>query len=86
MSYFDITPDIKFILGPDSRISNLLHCLGAGQALKYAPIFGELLSELILEDKTQEFDLSEFSIRRFTENSLKEFWQGGKRQVDENIL
>jgi sarcosine oxidase subunit beta len=30
-SYFDITPDLKFILGPDCRVSNLVHCLGAGR-------------------------------------------------------
>ncbi len=29
-SYFDITPDLKFILGPDHRARNLIHCLGAG--------------------------------------------------------
>jgi sarcosine oxidase subunit beta len=86
VSYFDITPDLKFILGPDSQIPNLMHCLGAGQALKYAPIFGELMSELILEGKTKEFDLSEFSIRRFAEKPLQKFWPSESRQGAENSL
>ena len=30
--HFDIMRDLKFILGPDSKITNLLHCLGSGQA------------------------------------------------------
>ena len=46
-SFFDITPDLKFILGPEIQFTNLYHCLGAGQALKYAPTFGEIIAELI---------------------------------------
>jgi glycine/D-amino acid oxidase-like deaminating enzyme len=64
----------------------LIHCLGAGQALKYAPIFGELMSELILEGRTKEFDLSEFSIRRFATKPLDKFWKAENQHVAENTL
>jgi glycine/D-amino acid oxidase-like deaminating enzyme len=66
-SFFDITPDLQFILGPDTSFPNLFHCLGAGQGLKYAPLFGELIAELILDRQALnlEFDSSEFAISRF---------------------
>ena len=74
--FFDITPDLKFILGDDKDISNLYHCLGAGQAFKYAPIFGEILSDLILQKKSKikNFNLEEFSIKRFYKPKMKNFW------------
>ena len=76
ISFFDITPDLQFILGEDKDISNLYHCLGAGQAFKYAPIFGEILSDLILKRKTKikNFNLNEFSIKRFYKPQMKKFW------------
>ena len=76
ISFFDITPDLKFILGDDKDISNLYHCLGAGQAFKYAPIFGEILSDVILKRKSKikNFNLEEFSIKRFYKPKMKNFW------------
>jgi len=76
ISFFDITPDLKFILGDDKDISNLYHCLGAGQAFKYAPIFGEILSDLVLKRKSKikNFNLEEFSIKRFYKPKMKNFW------------
>jgi sarcosine oxidase subunit beta len=75
VSYFDITPDLKFILGKDDHVANLFHVLGAGQALKYAPIFGELIAELVLEGRNRDTDLEDFSIARFTDKPLREFWR-----------
>ena len=76
LTFFDITPDLKFILGKDKDVSNLYHCLGAGQAFKYAPIFGDILSNLILKRKIKinNFDLQEFSIKRFYKPEMKKFW------------
>ena len=76
ITFFDITPDLKFILGNDKNISNLYHCLGAGQAFKYAPIFGEILSDLVLKKKSKikNFNLQEFSIKRFYKPEMKKFW------------
>jgi glycine/D-amino acid oxidase-like deaminating enzyme len=75
-SFFDITPDLKFILGIDTQVANLYHCLGAGQALKYAPIFGELIADLIIEQQTSSgsIDIEEFSISRFIEKDISEYW------------
>ena len=76
VTFFDITPDLKFILGNDKDVDNLFHCLGAGQAFKYSPIFGEIISDLILGKKTKikNFDLKEFSIKRFYKPGMKKFW------------
>ncbi|WP_445367419.1 NAD(P)/FAD-dependent oxidoreductase [Methylomonas sp. BW4-1] len=76
-SFFDITPDLKFILGPDTRLTNLYHCLGAGQALKYAPIFGEIIADLIIEGNVtaKSIDIAEFSIDRFSNNDISQYWQ-----------
>ena len=72
-SYFDITPDLKFILGPDSKVTNLFHCLGSGQAFKYAPVFGEMMKQFIFESG-QLSDLgASFSIKRFDANYMKNF-------------
>lgn len=75
-SFFDITPDLKFILGADTQISNLYHCLGAGQALKYAPIFGELIAELVMDKQilTESINIDEFSIARFNDKAISQFW------------
>lgn len=86
VSYFDITPDLKFILGPDDQVKNLFHALGAGQALKYAPIFGELIAELLLEGRNRDVDLSEFSIARFAGKPLREFWRSESVGPTENRL
>jgi glycine/D-amino acid oxidase-like deaminating enzyme len=53
-SFFDITPDLKFILGKDTKAPNLFHCLGAGQALKYAPVFGEIIADLVTKGRSQD--------------------------------
>ena len=86
VSYFDITPDLKFILGPDNRVKNLFHVLGAGQALKYAPIFGELIADWILDGRNRDADLGEFSIARFADKPLREFWRRASPQPSENRL
>lgn len=75
-SFFDITPDLKFILGADAEVSNLYHCLGAGQALKYAPLFGELIADLII-DQTIAYPamaIEEFSISRFKNKAISSYW------------
>ncbi len=82
-SFFDITPDLKFILGKDTKAPNLFHCLGAGQALKYAPVFGEIIADLVTKGCSQNarIDISEFSIARFNDKTLSEFW---KTEIDNN--
>jgi glycine/D-amino acid oxidase-like deaminating enzyme len=74
MSFFDITPDLNFILGNDDKIHNLIHCLGAGQALKYAPIFGEIIADVALYGESKQYNIDEFSIKRFNASTLNEYF------------
>ncbi len=85
-SFFDITPDLRFILGKDNKFDNLFHNLGSGQAMKYCPVLGESIAEEILNDKqiTKKFDYKKFSISRFSEDYMKEFWN--LVQGEENTL
>ena len=50
--------------------------MGAGQAFKYAPIFGDILSDLVLKKKPKikNFNLNEFSINRFYMPKMQKFW------------
>lgn len=73
-SYFDITPDLKFILGADSRVANLVHCLGAGQSFKYAPVFGEVVADCITGDGSLARRASGFAIERFDSDYMASFW------------
>ena len=73
-SYFDITPDLKFILGRDSKVSNLFHCLGSGQGFKYAPVFGELIADCITNEGKFLDEVEEFAISRFDDSYMKNFW------------
>ena len=75
-SFFDITPDLRFILGKDSKINNLFHNLGSGQAMKYTPILGEALAEDIIGEKNvlKKFDYEKFNINRFGDDYMKDFW------------
>ena len=73
-SYFDITPDLKFILGPDTKVKNLFHCLGSGQAFKFAPAFGEMMAEFVLEPGRLSELGKNFSISRFEGGFMEQFW------------
>jgi glycine/D-amino acid oxidase-like deaminating enzyme len=73
-SFFDITPDLNFILGSDDKIHNLIHCLGAGQALKYAPVFGEIIAEVAIYGESKRYNIDEFSIKRFNSSSLDHYF------------
>jgi glycine/D-amino acid oxidase-like deaminating enzyme len=85
-SFFDITPDLRFILGEDSKYSNLYHNLGSGQAMKYSPVLGESVAEEIMNENniTKKFDYKKFSINRFGDDYMKEFWN--LVQGEENTL
>ncbi len=75
-SFFDITPDLRFILGKDSKINNLFHNLGSGQAMKYSPVLGEVVAEEVVGEGNlnKKFDYKKFSINRFGDDYMKEFW------------
>jgi glycine/D-amino acid oxidase-like deaminating enzyme len=74
-SFFDITPDLRFILGPDTKIPNLIHCLESGQAFKYAPAFGEMMSEFVFDEGPLSKLGGDFSIDRFNSDFMENFWK-----------
>jgi glycine/D-amino acid oxidase-like deaminating enzyme len=74
-SYFDITPDLKFIIGPDHRVPNLVHCLGAGQAFKYTPVFGEIIADFVVGGTEYAKLAADFSISRFDDEYMTNFWE-----------
>ena len=63
-------------MGKDSKINNLYHNLGSGQAMKYTPILGEALAEDIIGETNllNKFDYEKFNINRFGDEYMKEFW------------
>lgn len=73
-SFFDITPDLRFILGPDHRVSNLVHMLGSGQAFKYAPVFGEMMAQFVTGSGPLIALAEPFSISRFDGGYMSDFW------------
>ena len=85
-SFFDITPDLRFILGKDNKFNNLFHNLGSGQAMKYCPVLGESIAEEILNesDVTGKFNYKKFNINRFSDDYMKDFWN--LVQGEENTL
>jgi len=85
-SFFDITPDLRFILGQDSKYTNLFHNLGSGQAMKYSPVLGESVAEEIMNESliTKKFNYKKFNINRFGDDYMKEFWN--LVQGEENTL
>ena len=85
-SFFDITPDLRFILGKDSKYKNLFHNLGSGQAMKYCPVLGECIAEEITNDENiiNKFDYKKFNIKRFSDDYMKDFWN--LVQGEENTL
>ena len=74
-SFFDITPDLRFILGPDNKVKNLFHCLGSGQAFKFAPAFGEMMAEFVVKNGRLSELGKNFSISRFDTDFMKNFWK-----------
>lgn len=72
--FFDVTPDLRFILGPDPRVPNLIHSLGAGQAFKYAPVLGEMMASFIVGGGPLADLGKPFSISRFDDRYMADFW------------
>lgn len=48
--------------------------MGAGQALKYAPIFGDIIAEVAIDGESKQFNIDEFSIKRFNSSTLDDYF------------
>ena len=67
---YDMTPDANPIIGKSHKIENLYYAVGlSGHGFKLAPIIGKLLSDLIVDNKTDSL-LEKFQASRFTINKL----------------
>ena len=67
---YDMTPDSNPIIGKSHKIENLYYAVGlSGHGFKLAPIIGKLLSDLIVDNKTDSL-LEKFQASRFTINKL----------------
>tara|TARA_B100001142_G_scaffold198764_1_gene197530 strand:- start:337 stop:1530 length:1194 start_codon:yes stop_codon:yes gene_type:complete len=67
---YDMTPDSNPIIGKSHKIENLYFAVGlSGHGFKLAPIIGKLLSDLIVDNKTDSL-LEKFQASRFTINKL----------------
>ena len=68
---YDATPDHHPVLGAIPEYAGLYVDFGwSGHGFKHSPFTGDLISDLILHGKTQDFDLTPFRWTRFRENDL----------------
>jgi sarcosine oxidase len=59
------TPDLNFIVDRHPEHENvIIGSVCSGHGFKFAPVMGEILSDLAL-DNTPQFDLDMFSVTRF---------------------
>jgi glycine/D-amino acid oxidase-like deaminating enzyme len=79
-SMYDVTPDAHFILEEGPGVAGFFIAAGFnGHGFKHSPVIGEIMSELILDGKTSEFDVAPFSSHRFTDGRPP--WRGVYRTV-----
>jgi sarcosine oxidase subunit beta len=65
---YDITPDHEPVLGAIPEYSGLYADFGwSGHGFKHAPVIGDILSDVILDGRSKEFDLTPFRCNRFRE-------------------
>jgi sarcosine oxidase, subunit beta len=65
---YDITPDHEPVLGAIPEYTGLYANFGwSGHGFKHAPVIGDILSDVILDGRSAEFDLTPFRWTRFRE-------------------
>jgi sarcosine oxidase subunit beta len=68
---YDITPDHEPVLGAISDYSGLYADFGwSGHGFKHAPVIGDILSDVILNGRSEEYDLRPYRWTRFREGNL----------------
>ena len=68
---YETTPDHNAILGPISRMENLLVATGfSGHGVMQSPATGLVMSEFILDGQAHTIDVSELGIERFSTGRL----------------
>jgi sarcosine oxidase subunit beta len=65
------TPDHHAIIGEDSTVPGLFHCVGfGGHGLMHAPAAGRAIGELVTRGRGETFDLRPLRPSRFVEGDL----------------
>ena len=59
---YTLTPDRDFVLGPVPGHESVLVGLGAGHGFKFAPTFGRLLADLVVDGRAPATDLTPFRL------------------------
>ena len=67
-SFYDITPDWHPFLSSSPVDGLYLACGFSGHGLKFGPIIGKLMSELILDGKATTLDLTPFRFERYEQD------------------
>jgi len=68
---YDVTPDEQPILGPVPQYEGLHACFGwSGHGFKHAPVIGDIVSDVALYGRSEEYDLTPFRLSRFQEGAL----------------
>lgn len=66
---YDMTPDSRPLLGEIPGVGGLYVCAGfSGMGFKISPAIGLVMSELVLDGRTESVDISAFHPNRFAEN------------------
>ena len=68
-SLYDMTPDANPIIDRSTTISGLINVAGfSGHGFKLSPIIGELVADLIADDRKSKHDYKFFQASRFEDN------------------
>jgi glycine/D-amino acid oxidase-like deaminating enzyme len=68
---YDVTPDHQPILGAIPGYDGLYACFGwSGHGFKHAPVIGDVISDIVLDGRSEEYDLTPFRWSRFREGDL----------------
>jgi len=62
-----MTPDSHFILDKHPTLKNCVIGAGfSGHGFKMAPVTGEILTRLLLNEEINDYDMNKFAIKRFS--------------------
>ncbi|MBI3977430.1 MAG: FAD-binding oxidoreductase [Chloroflexi bacterium] len=68
---YDATPDGEPILGPIPEYTGLHACFGwSGHGFKHSPVTGDIISDLVLAGRSEQYDVRPFRWSRFQEGDL----------------
>ena len=68
--FYDVTPDARPILGITDELPGFIQCNGfSGHGFMLSPVIAEMLTELIVDQKTTEI-LESLNLRRFKEGNI----------------